>query len=84
MPETLEDRLRLAYENGWYIFEIVASYAKQGPFHPWYVLQTGKKKARERFLKTYSWLDVITSVEKLDINTAIERLCSKDSTSIVL
>ena len=60
--------------EGYHLFEIMATYARQHPPCEYYMIAKSKKEAIERFRDTYTWLDIIKSVEQCNADTE-RRVC---------
>ena len=60
--------------EGYHLFEVTATDAKQHPPCGYYVIAQNKKEAREIFKETYTWIGIIKSVEQCNADTE-RRVC---------
>lgn len=54
--------------DGYHLFEIMATYARQHPPCEYYVVARDPKEAIYRFRDTYTWLDIV-DVKQCDADT---------------
>ena len=53
-------------KDGYHIFEIMATITSFVPPTEYYVIAKDQKEAIEKFRNTYTWLDIIVSVDMCD------------------
>ena len=62
-------------KDGYHVFEVMATYARQQSPCEYYVIAKSKQKAIEKFRNTYTWLDIIVDVKQCDADTE-EYICN--------
>lgn len=79
----LKTLVRYNLNEGYRVFQVGASYARSIKPSFYYVISATKSDARQKFRKTFSWLDVISCVEPL-LPDAAEEVLSSPAKYIVI